>query len=49
MLSSPTIAKITNLGTLMHMESFTHAYKEEDTKDEDFGEVIQQLQGQIHI
>jgi hypothetical protein len=34
----------------MHMEPFTHdAYKEAYTEDEDFKEVFQQLQGQIHI
>jgi hypothetical protein len=32
------------------MEPFTHdAYKEAYTEDEDFKEVFQQLQGQIHI
>jgi hypothetical protein len=32
------------------MEPFTlDAYKEAYTKDEDFKEVFQQLQGQIHI
>jgi hypothetical protein len=34
----------------MHMDPFTHdAYKEAYTEDEDFKEVFQQLQGQIHI
>nr|KUM48645.1 hypothetical protein ABT39_MTgene4660 [Picea glauca] len=34
----------------MHMEPFTHdAYKEGYTEDEDFKEVFQQLQGQIHV
>lgn len=34
----------------MHMEPFTHdAYKEAYTEDEDFKEVFQQLQGQIHV
>jgi hypothetical protein len=34
----------------MHMEPFTHdAYKEAYTEDEDFKEVLQQLQGQIHV
>jgi hypothetical protein len=46
MLSRPTTSKITTLGTLMHMEPFTHdAYIEA----KDFKEVFQQLQGQIHI
>jgi hypothetical protein len=32
------------------MDPFTHdAYKEEYTEDEDFKEVFQKLQGQIHI
>ena len=34
----------------MHMEPFTHdAYRESYTEDDDFKEVFQQLQGQIHI
>jgi hypothetical protein len=50
MLSRPPTSKITTLGTLMHMEPFTHdAYKEAYTKDEDFKEVFQQLQGQVHV
>jgi hypothetical protein len=50
MLSRPPTSKITALGTLMHMDPFTHdAYKEAYTEDEDFKEVFQQLQGQIHI
>jgi hypothetical protein len=44
MLSWPATSKITALGTLMHMEPFTHdAYKEAYTEDEDFKEVFQQL------
>jgi hypothetical protein len=40
-LSRLPISKITTLGTLMHMDPFTHdAYKEEDTKDEYFKEVF---------
>jgi hypothetical protein len=50
MISRPSASKITTLGTLMHMEIFTHdAFKEAYTEDEDFKEVFQQLQGQIHI
>jgi hypothetical protein len=50
MLSRPPTSKITSLGTLMHMEPFTHdAYKEAYIEDEDFKEVFQQLQGQIHV
>jgi hypothetical protein len=50
MLSRQPTPKITALGTLMHMDPFTHyAYKEAYTKYEDFKEVFQQLQGQIHI
>jgi hypothetical protein len=46
MLSRPPTSNITSLGTLMHMEPFTHdAYID----DEDFKEVFQHLQGQIHI
>jgi len=44
MISRPPTSKVTTLGTLMHMESFTHdAYKEAYTKDEDFKEVFQWL------
>jgi hypothetical protein len=50
MLSRPPTSNITTLGTLMHMDPFTHdAYKEAYTEDEDFKEVFQQLQGQIHV
>jgi hypothetical protein len=50
MLSQPPTSNITTLGTLMHMDPFTHdAYKEAYIEDEDFKEVFQQLQGQIHI
>jgi hypothetical protein len=42
MLSRPPTPKIIALGTLMHMEPFTHdAYKEEYIEDEDFKEVFQ--------
>jgi hypothetical protein len=38
------------LGTLMHMDPFTHdAYKDTYTEDDDFKEVFQQLHDQIHI
>jgi hypothetical protein len=38
------------MGTLMHMEPFTHdAYKEAYTEDVDFKKVFQQQQCQIHI
>jgi hypothetical protein len=41
-LSRPLTSKITTLGTLMHMEPFTHdAYKEAYTKYGDFKEVFQ--------
>jgi hypothetical protein len=41
MLSRPPTSKITTLGTLMHMEPFTHdAYKEAYIEDEDFKEVF---------
>lgn len=34
----------------MHMEPFTHdAYRESYSKGEDFKEVFQQLQSQIHV
>jgi hypothetical protein len=50
MLSRPPTSKITALRILIHMEPFTHdAYKEAYIEDEDFKEVFQQLQGQIHI
>jgi hypothetical protein len=42
MLSRPPTSNITALGTLMHMDPFTHdAYIEAYTKDEDFKEVFQ--------
>jgi hypothetical protein len=50
MLSMFPTFKITYLGSLMHMDPFTHdAYKEECTEDEDFKEAFQRLHGQIHI
>lgn len=34
----------------MHMDIFIHdAYKEAHTKDEDFKEMFQQLQGESHV
>jgi hypothetical protein len=43
-LVRPPTSEITTLGTLMHMEPFTHdAYKEAYIEDEDFKEVFQQL------
>jgi hypothetical protein len=49
-ISRPPTSNITSLVTMMHMESLTHdAYKEAYTKYEDFKEVFQHLQGQIHI
>ena len=46
MLSRKPRTKNIALGTLMHMEPFTHdAYKEVYIKDEDFKEAFQQLQG----
>jgi len=45
MLSRPPTSKNITLGTLMHMEPFTHdAYIEAYLEDEDFKEVYQQLQ-----
>lgn len=45
MLSRPPTSKIIALGTLVHMEPFTHdAYREACSKDEDFKEVYQRLQ-----
>jgi hypothetical protein len=42
MLSRPTTSKVITLGTLMHMEPFTHyAYKEAYIEVEDFKEVFQ--------
>lgn len=47
MLSTPPASKITILGTLVHMEPFTHeTYKEAHIEDDDFMEVYHQLQGQ---
>ena len=41
MLSRPLTSNITTLGTLMHMEPFTHdAYKEAYIEDEDSKEVF---------
>jgi hypothetical protein len=46
MLSSPPTFKITYLGTLMHMDPFTHdAYKESYMEEENFKEVVQHIQG----
>jgi hypothetical protein len=40
-LSSPSTSKIIDLGTIIHMEHFTHdAYKEEYMEDEDFKEAF---------
>jgi hypothetical protein len=48
MLSQPPTSKITALGTLMHMDPFTHdAYGETYIEDEEFKELF--LQSQIHI
>jgi hypothetical protein len=50
MLSMPPTSKVTTLGSLMHMDPFTHdAYEEAYTEDEDFQDVFQQLHGQIHV
>jgi hypothetical protein len=50
MISRPPTSNSTTLGTLMHMDPFTHdAYKEAYIEYEDFKEVFQQLQGQIYI
>jgi hypothetical protein len=50
MLSRPHKSETTTLGTMMHMEHFTHdAYKEAYIEYEDFKEVFEQLQVQIHI
>jgi hypothetical protein len=50
MLSRPPTTNIIALGTLMHMESFTHyAYREEYIEDEDFKDLFQQLQGKINM
>jgi hypothetical protein len=50
MLSRPPTSNIISLETLMHLEPFTHdAYIETYLEDEDYEEVSQQLQGQIHI
>ena len=44
MISRPPTSKITALGTLMHMDLFTHdAYREVYLEDEDFKVVYQQL------
>eukprot|EP00253_Pinus_taeda_P004842 PITA_04842 len=50
MLSRPPTSMIIALGTLMHMDPFTHdAYRETYSEDEDFTEVYQQLQSQSHV
>jgi hypothetical protein len=50
MLSRPPTSKITTLGTLMHMDPFTHdTYKHAYTEYEDFKRVFQQLHGQIQV
>jgi hypothetical protein len=50
MLSRPPTFNITSLGTLMHMDPFTHdVYIETCTKYEDFKEVFQQLKGKINL
>ena len=42
MLSRPPTSKVTILGTLVHMEPFTHdAYRKACSEDEDFKEVHQ--------
>jgi hypothetical protein len=42
MLSHPPTSKITTLGTMMHMEPFTHdAYKEAYIEDENFKDMFQ--------
>jgi len=44
MISRPPTSKITALGTLLHLEPFTHyAYREAYSEYEDFKEVYQQL------
>ena len=50
MISRPPTPKTIALGTLTHMDTFTHdAYKEAYLDDEDFKEVFQQLWSQIHV
>jgi hypothetical protein len=50
MFSRPPTSKNIALGTLMHMDLFTHdAHKEAYIEYEGFKEVLQKLQGQIHI
>jgi hypothetical protein len=50
MLSRPPTSNITSLGTLRHMDPFSHdAYKEVYKEYEYFKEVFHQLHGQIHI
>jgi hypothetical protein len=42
MLSRKLTSRITSLGTLMHMEPFTHdTYKKEYIDDEEFKELLQ--------
>jgi hypothetical protein len=50
MISQPPTSNIIHFITMMHMDPFAHdEYKEAYTKYEDFKEVYQQRQGQIHI
>lgn len=50
MISSPPTSNITTLGTLMHIDPFTHdAYREAYLEDEDFKEVYHRLQSQSHM
>jgi hypothetical protein len=49
-LSRTPTSKITALGTLMHVDPFTHdAYREVYIEDEDFKKVFQHLQDQTHV
>lgn len=50
MLSKPPTSKIINLGTLMHMEAFTHdAYRDAYSEDEKFKDLFQQFQSWSHV
>lgn len=50
MLSRIPTSKIKSLENLMHMDPFTNdAYKEAYSEYEDFKELYQQLQSQIHV
>ena len=50
MLSRSPTTNIISLGTLMHIDTFTHdAYKEEYIEYEEFKEVFQHQQGQLHV